>query len=496
MLRSLDQQRALVADSERAAAALRADLARMVRDRNSERALSSGEANEELRVMLEESTMLAQELHAANEALAEANRELDRRVSERTAQLDAALVELERMNAELNRRVEEESTARAAAQAELFQAQKLDAIGQLTGGIAHDFNNLLTVIINGMQLLGQPRMDDERRARLIRRTEEAAWRGADLTRQLLTFARRQPLHPERIDLARQFESLYDLLVHSLRDDITVQTEFPPELWPVEADLGALELAVLNLAVNARDAMPSGGTITLSACNRTLTESWSGALPGDYVELVVRDTGSGMAPDVLARAFEPFFTTKGRGEGTGLGLAQVYGFAKQSSGSAWVGNAANGGAEVHMVLPRSTRPPPGQSAARETNDGPQAPRISILVVEDDDDLGAAVLEMLEELGHAGTRVPTVAAALAALSGQTPVDLVFSDVLLPGGSSGLDLAREMQRGGIQIPMILTSGYGGDMTEALASVNLPFLRKPYQIEALRRAIDEAIRTPPALS
>lgn len=411
----------------------------------------------------------------------------------RPGRLHQANAKLEAMNAALQERVEAESSARAAAQAELFKLQKLDAVGQLTGGIAHDFNNLLTVIINGLQLLGQIR-DPAHRERVLRRTEDAAWRGAHLTQRLLAFARRQALRPEWLDFTRHVESVRDLMTHGLRENIQVRTDVDPAVWPVEVDVAALELALLNLAVNARDAMPQGGTLVLSARNTVLVPAAAerlGLAPGDYVELGVADTGTGMPQELLDKVFEPFFTTKAEGKGTGLGLAQVYGFVKQSGGAAWVDSTVGVGTIVRFVLPRSLRAAPPR--APEPQAVPPAPRrndkLKMLVVEDDDNVAALVLDMLAELGHSGTRVGTVASAMAVLTGPESVDLVFSDVLLPGGGSGLDLAREMAQRRIGVPMILTSGYGGGMTQRLAAANLPFVRKPYRMETLRQAIEDAV-------
>lgn len=376
-------------------------------------------------------------------------------------------------------------------QAQKFQSQKLEAIGQLTGGIAHDFNNLLTVITSGLQLLSRT-TDAERRNGLTRRIEEAAWRGADLTRRLLAFARRQPLNPQRLDVGPHMEGLRELLRHGLRDDIRILTSIPDSVWPVEADLAALELAVLNLAVNARDAMPNGGTMVLGARNMGAGASAQepvGLSPGDYVELFVTDTGTGMTKDVLARVFEPFFTTKPHGQGTGLGLAQVYGFARQSGGIARAESHPTQGTTVAMLLPRSVRGPvqPVEAAAAlpRAVRGPAPEHLSVLVVEDDDEVASIVLEMLEQLGHRGLRVSSLPAAVAVLSGSDCIDLIFSDVLLGTSGSGLDLAREVARRNLQTPLVLTSGYGGGVTGRLAAARLPFLRKPYTIEALRSTL-----------
>jgi signal transduction histidine kinase/ActR/RegA family two-component response regulator len=456
-------------------------------------ALRQTDATKDLRVALEESSVLAEELQAANEELLAANEELDRRVSERTVSLEAANAELERLNDDLSRRVEVEAAQRAKAQAQLFQLQKLEALGQLTGGIAHDFNNLLMVIINGLQVLADSRSETQRQ-RALRRTQEASWRAAELTRRLLAFARRQPLHPQRVDLVGQAESLRELLSQGLRENIQLSLSVAPDVWPLEADIGALELALLNLAVNARDAMPEGGDLSVSTRNVTMDDESAARLSlssGDYVEIAVRDTGVGMRDDVLEKVFEPFFTTKGAGEGTGLGLPQVYGFAQQSGGAASIESQIDEGTIVTMLLPRSQRAIEPARAATNVAAPRRETELSVLVVEDEPSVAAIVVEMLGQLGHRGTCVSTVAAAMAALSGPG-TDLILTDVLLPGGQSGLDLAREVQQRRLDVPVILTSGYGGSMTHRLSTMNLPFLHKPYQLPALNQAIAMALSAP----
>jgi signal transduction histidine kinase/ActR/RegA family two-component response regulator len=451
----------------------------------------------ELHLVLEELRVLAEELESANEELIRTNRDLDERIAERTTALNQANAALRRINAELARRVRAEAEARETAQAQLFQAQKLEAIGQLTGGIAHDFNNLLTVITSGLQLLSRTN-DETHHARLIRRIEQAAWRGADVTRRLLAFARRQPLYPQPLAVARHIEGLRELLRHGLRADISIRTAVPPDIWTVEADLAALELALLNLAVNARDAMPNGGTIVLGARNVTAASAVPeqlGLSGSDYVEVFVRDTGMGMSEEVLARVFEPFFTTKEAGKGTGLGLAQVYGFARQSGGTARVESRLGEGTTVSILLRRSLDEPAAAASERSAPRAATSRRVenlTILVVEDDDTVAATVLDMLGQLGHRGVRASSLAAAIAALSGCEPVDLVFTDVLLSGGGSGLDLAREMAGRQLNLPIVLTSGYGAGVTGRLAAANLPFLRKPYTLAALQQALEQAL--PPA--
>ena len=491
-----DRHLAAWQSAEQSAGTLRVSLANaleMLAHQQSNEAASSA-TDEELAVAFEEAQTLAEELVAANDALMRSNHELDRRVAERTAALDAANKSLELLNADLQRRVDEEAAARQEAQFRLFQAQKLEAIGQLTGGIAHDFNNLLTVITSSAQFL-QRADDPTRRQRLVHRIEEAAWRGADLTRRLLAFGRRQPLHPDRVELGVQAVGLTELLRHTLREDIQIQMQFDTGLWPAEADVAALELALLNLVVNARDAMPNGGQITLTAHNAAMHNGQSarwGLAEGDYIEICVTDTGQGMPPDVLERVFEPFFTTKEPGKGTGLGLAQVYGFVKQSGGTAWVESRPGQGTSVHLLLPRSLREHSAETSQVDMG-GSRIPHgagpISILVVEDNDDVASAVMEMLAQLGHEAMHVASVGAALGVISGDRPIDLVFTDVLLPGGGSGLDLARELTQRKPDVPVVLTSGYGGGVTGRLAAANLPFLRKPYRIEALKMTIEAAL-------
>ena len=459
-------------------------------------------AEEELRVAVEELQVLAEELEAANESLRTANMELDRRVAQRTAELAIANTALAEHNRELERRVEAAVAAREAAQAALFRQQKLEALGQLTGGVAHDFNNLLTVVVSGLHMLGRAQTE-ERREMLIGRIGEAAERGATLTHRLLAFGRRQALRPEPLDLAARLSDLCDLLGHSLRGDLRIEAQAEEGLWPVEADLGALELALLNLAVNARDAMPHGGRVALAARNRQFGEREAAALglaEGDYVELSVADSGTGMSREVLARVFEPFFTTKDAGQGSGLGLAQVYGFAQQSGGTARVESQPGEGATVSLLLPRSasapsTAAPPRRPAVdgRAETPGEGGHRAaSILVVEDDGEVGALVVDMLTQLGHCATRVSNVDAALGALGNGRVLDLVFTDVLLPGGANGVDLAHEIRRRRPEIGVVLTSGYGGEMIEQMGQVHWPLLRKPYQPETLRAVIEAALDAP----
>ncbi len=388
-------------------------------------------------------------------------------------------------------------TARNALEARLRQAQKLEAVGQLTGGVAHDFNNLLQVVISGLTLI--ERGDDpERRALLLDSVRRAAHRGGELTKRLLTVARRQSLRPEPIDLGAWLdEGAGELLTRTLRGDIRTELRVPPGLPPVQADPNELELAVLNLAVNARDAMPGGGTLTITAEPAVLDGlADPDGLHGAFVRFTVADTGTGMSEDTQARVFEPFFTTKGVGQGTGLGLAQVYGFARQSGGGVRLRSRPGEGTAVSLLLPvsdaavpRAAAPAGGAATAR------PAGGAAVLVCEDDDDVAALAVDMLEQLGHRPTRVGTAAAALGALADGRAVDLLFTDVLMPGGMDGLALAREARCRRPGLPVLLTTGYTGAGAAAVPR-GMPMLRKPYKFPDLAEALQSALAGAPPVS
>jgi PAS domain S-box-containing protein len=377
----------------------------------------------------------------------------------------------------------------AEAERQLRQAQKIDAIGQLTGGVAHDFNNLLMVISGGLSLLERV-TDPERRQRVIAQMRQAADRGASLTRQLLAFARRQPLKAEPVDLPRQISGMRELLDRTLRGDVHVKTEFDADLWPIHVDPAELELVMLNLCVNARDAMPTGGVITIAA--RNVPAGSSAESSGDSVRIEVRDTGAGMPPEVLSRIFEPFFTTKEIGKGSGLGLPQVYGFVQQSGGVISAHSIVGGGTTITMLLPKSSASPPSAPASSSDTDAaaPGRPlKGSILLVEDDDEVAALVTEMFRELGFRVVRVASAQAALGALADDFQVNLVFSDVMMPGPMNGIDLAREVRLRRPDLPIVLTTGYAGTALEAAESESMRMLAKPYEIQALEVAVRGAM-------
>ena len=377
----------------------------------------------------------------------------------------------------------------AEAERHLRQTQKIDAIGRLTGGVAHDFNNLLMVITGGLSLL--QRVDHgAREQRIIDQMRQAAERGASLSRQLLAFARRQPLKAEPVNLVSLIDRMQELLDRTLRGDVLVTTTLANDLWPIHADPSELELVILNLCVNARDAMPRGGSIVIGARNGIQLKE--AEIAGDFVVLTVSDNGTGMTEEVLARIFEPFFTTKEIGKGSGLGLPQVYGFAKESGGAVKVESKPGKGTTVTLFLPRSSVLPNRAEGATSLDSSARRRALagSILLVEDDDEVAALVGEMLRELGYFVTRVASAQAALGALADDRPIDLVFSDVMMPGLMNGVDLAREVRRRRPQIGILLTTGYAGAALQHVDVDNVGLLFKPYELSALEAALRAARR------
>ena len=420
------------------------------------------------------------EVQALLAAREKAAQDLEALVAARTEELRTANAELVTQMAE-----------RARIEENLRQAQKMEAIGQLTGGVAHDFNNLLMVIQGGLDMIDRQE-DPARRARLLQGMRQAADRGSALTRQLLAFSRRQPLAPEAVDLKVRIGGMRELLDRSLRGDVHVDLEFDEDVWPVEVDPGELELVILNLAFNARDAMPKGGEIVISATN---VPDWrEGDVIGDFVRLEVRDTGTGMSEKVKARVFEPFFTTKEIGKGSGLGLAQAYGFARQSGGSVGIESEVDQGTRVILMLPRSAKPI-SETPRPALDTGPvRTPgRFSgcVLLVEDDDEVAALVTEMLRQIGFDVTRAASAAGGLGALANGRKIDVVFSDIMMPGEMSGVDLAREIQSRRPDLPVLLTSGFAEANRRAAQDVGVHVLPKPYRLDELESAIRETMRS-----
>jgi signal transduction histidine kinase/CheY-like chemotaxis protein len=381
--------------------------------------------------------------------------------------------------AELQVQVEE----RAFAEEQLRQAQKMQALGQLTGGIAHDFNNLLTVIQGSADILRRPGIAEAKRIRFADAIVQTAARAAALTGQLLAFARRQPLQPEVIDLNAKIQGMTDLLDRSLGERIEIRTELASGLCVIEADPAQLESAILNIAVNARDAMPEGGALTLHTGEAPPLADGRRA-----VFVAVSDNGTGIDDEVLGRVFEPFFTTKSVGKGTGLGLSQVYGFAAQTGGDVQVESVVGEGTTVTLILPCSER---GEvTAARPEPEAGRKHRTGrILLVDDNEEVGAFAETLLAELGHKVTRARTGLEALE-IARAGGFDAVFTDVVMPG-MSGIELADALGPVLPGVPVVLTTGYSDEISRA-GGVGRPVVFKPYRLETLSGVLDEVL-TPP---
>ena len=377
----------------------------------------------------------------------------------------------------------------------LAQAQKMEAVGQLTGGLAHDFNNLLTIITGNLELLDM-RLDDEKDRDLIRRADEAARMGARLTGRLLTFSRRSALQPTVVNLNDTTVGMTELLRRSLGETVTVTSELASDLWNTRVDAGEIENAILNLALNARDAMPNGGRILIETDNITLTKDdvahSPDAVAGAYVKLTVSDEGTGMPPDVVARAFEPFFTTKEAGRGTGLGLSTIYGFVKQSGGHANIYSEVGKGTAVSLYLPRDTSKTVPETEKISDPEPKEAVGEIVFVVEDNEQVRELTVRRLEALGYTILVAENGAEAIALLKERPDIDLVFSDVVMPGGVSGIDIARWVKQHKPRLKVLLTSGFAPEMTNDVAALpaDIALLRKPYKQADLARAVREALR------
>jgi signal transduction histidine kinase len=392
---------------------------------------------------------------------------------------------LQRLNATLEQRVAAEIGERMRIEEALRQTQKMEALGQLTGGIAHDFNNLLGAVLGYLKLLRKQLAGDPRHLRLLDGAIEGAERGVSLTRRLLAFARRQELKPAAVDAAALVRGMIGMLRHTIGPAIEIETEFAPDLWPAQVDANQLELALLNLAINARDAMPAGGRLRLGAGNVTVgSEADGGLAPGDYVRLTLVDTGTGMDEATLARAIEPFFTTKGVGRGTGLGLSMVHGLAAQSGGALRLSSRPGIGTRAEVWLPRAAQPPQSFSAAARAA-GDDQPG-TILLVDDDALVCMATAEMLRDCGHRVIEALSPRKALEILGSGTAVDVVVTDQAMPG-MTGTELAAVIRKSWPRLPVLLVTGYAelpkGD------GVELPQVRKPFDQEELAAAITALI-------
>jgi PAS domain S-box-containing protein len=389
--------------------------------------------------------------------------------------------------AKITRDITEKRNAEIAlqkAQAERDHAHRLEALGKLTGGVAHDFNNLLMIVSGHMETLKRLPTEDAKVRRAINAIDEAAHRAEALTKQLLTFARRQTLRPENVLIAERIESLRAMLESSVGAAIKLVVETPRDLWTVRVDPNEFELALLNIVINARDAMPKGGVITLTAGNVVLPDgAETRALHGDFVAVAVSDTGCGIAPDIVGRVFDPFFTPKELGKGTGLGLSQVHGFVHQSGGTITLRSELGRGTSITFYLPRS------QTEATKPADEPEALSLrcgTALIVEHNPDGAAATAPLVEQLGYRVVFAESARTALDILS-RGKIDLMITDIVMAGEMNGIELAQAVREKNPQIPVVLVTGYSEQL--GAAGPGFTVLRKPYRLVELNRAISKAI-------
>lgn len=419
----------------------------------------------EARARLEELSELLVELAQERTSLSELTRTLEERVQSRTDELLA------------------EVGARERAQEQLRQAQKMESIGQLTGGVAHDFNNLLMAIMGNLELLGKRAPDDPKILRLIDGAMQGAKRGASLTQRLLAFARQQDLKAVSTDMAVLLRGMSDLLDRSLGPQVDIKFTIPDSLPCARVDPNQLELAILNLAINARDAMPEGGEIEIALSAETVARRAELA-PGEYLRVDIRDNGAGMDAETLKKAIEPFFSTKAVGKGTGLGLSMVHGLAVQLGGAFSLSSRPGEGTEVTLWLPTTdSKPTPAEAPVARTSVGRPA---TILVVDDDPLIAMSTTDMLEDLGHTVIQRTSGAAALEVLRGDQRVDLLMTDYAMPG-MTGIDLAGVARSLRPHMPILLATGYA-DLPEG-ERIDLPRLAKPYRQSQLRTEIERLL-------
>jgi PAS domain S-box-containing protein len=390
-------------------------------------------------------------------------------------------------------------TDRVKAEERLRESQRMEAIGQLTGGVAHDFNNLLQVIRGNLELLQRSVAGDERGQQRLKNALYGAERATQLTRQLLAYARRQPLVPKVVNLSRLVSEMADLLRRTLGEAIEVETVVAGGLWNTVADPAQVESAILNLALNARDAMSVGGRLTVEVTNASLDETYASTVadvtPGQYVMIAVTDTGEGMAEDVRARVFEPFFTTKADGKGTGLGLSMVYGFVKQSNGHIQIYSELGQGTTVKIYLPRSRQAEQTTLLMLEPTPAPE-PGQTILVVEDEEAVREAAMAMIEELGYRRIEASDAEQALAVLEKGEKVDLVFTDVVMPGPLRTRDFAQRLRELRPGMPVLFTSGYTDNaiIHQGRLDEGVHLISKPYAKADLARRIAALLADPAA--
>ena len=403
----------------------------------------------------------------SEDALRALNSTLDKQVQERTAELEEA-----------NRKLRQEMAQRQKAESELLQAQKMEAVGQLTGGLAHDFNNLLTAVVGNLDLI-RGRATEPRIAKLAERAFKAAERGSKLTAQLLAFSRTQKLATESIHINRLLEGMYELLNQSLGAHIAIATDLDPSGPFVVADGNQLEVSILNLAINARDAMPDGGTLTIATACDIANES--------RVTVTVTDTGTGMPPNVISRAFDPFFTTKPAGKGTGLGLSQVYGLVRQMGGDVEIKSEVGKGTAIRLLLRRASSAANVSTELLESAENGNAERI--LVVDDDHDVRAIMVSFLSDIGYVVHEAEHGDAALAMQKAVNP-QLMIIDFSMPG-TNGADVVKAARAVQPSLPILFVSGYADSAALEAATGSAPFLRKPFLPAELATAVRAALET-----
>jgi PAS domain S-box-containing protein len=416
--------------------------------------------------------------------------------SEIAARLTIARSEerLRELNLDLEGRVLDEVNRRAKAEEALRHGQKMEAVGQLTGGIAHDFNNLLTVIIGGLEIAQRGPPDDARRNAGLDLALKGAMRAADLTSRLLAFSRRQPLEPKRLDVNVLVQDMYSLLHRTLGEQVQLESRLAPQLWPAEADKGQLESAIINLAVNARDAMPDGGRLTIETSNTFIDEASADreadVAAGPYICISVTDSGCGMSAEVQSRAIEPFFTTKEVGRGTGLGLSMIYGFVKQSGGYLSLSSELGVGTTVRLYFPRCV----GNASHAGDDRGTPSPKVArgevVLVVEDNEDVRIYTVMTLTELGYHVREAADYEQAMTVLHDADHIDLLLTDVVLPG-KSGREIADEATRIRPALKILFATGYSRDaiVHHGRLDPGVSLITKPFTFEQLALKVREVL-------
>jgi signal transduction histidine kinase len=429
---------------------------------------------------------------AAQAAIAIDNAQLYRAAQHEIEQRVKAEQALSALNETLESRVAEEIARRSQAEDVLRHAQKMETVGQLSGGIAHDFNNLLQIIHGNLTLLERTIPPDEPKLRRsVTNALTGTERAAALTQRLLAFSRRQPLDPKPLDVNRMIEDMIELLHRTLGETVLIETSLSQDIPSALVDGNQLENAILNLAINARDAMPGGGRLEISTALADLDSAaarlQADATPGQYVRIAVRDSGEGMSAEILSRAVEPFFSTKEVGQGTGLGLSMVYGFAKQSGGHLVINSVEGEGTTIELYVPRSSQAAEARSARQEQSELPAGKGERILLCEDDADVRLFSSETLSELGYEVIEAGDADGALEAMRSHGPIDLLFTDIVLPGGRTGADLAREARALQPDLRVLFATGYARSALEERQdpASGIELLLKPFGVEALATKI-----------